>query len=115
MRHTTAAPRHPATRYVGGALLVAVFIAAVISGVASSAPDGLESAVLKSQCQDAADPDACLADHAGEAAAYTRAPAALADYEVGWLSGIVGVVACFSIGGGLLLVLGRARARKSTP
>jgi len=110
----TTRTRRPVVRYVLGGLLLAVLIGAVISGFASGAPDGLESAVLKTQCQDASDPQICLTDAAGDAA-YTGAPSGLADYEVGWLSGIVGVMACFAIGGGLLLLLGRDREKKSTP
>jgi cobalt/nickel transport protein len=90
-------------------LAVALFVAVVVSNFASPEPDGLESAVLKTQCADAADPDACLAEAAGDPV-YDAAP--LPDYEITWLSGLLGVLVCFAVGGGLALLARRSQRVK---
>jgi cobalt/nickel transport protein len=87
-------------------LAVTLFVAVFVSNFASPMPDGLESAVLKTQCADAADPDACLAEAAGDPV-YDAAP--LPDYEITWLSGLFGVLVCFAVGGGLALLARQAR------
>ena len=89
---------------------VALFVATVVSNFASPAPDGLESAVLKTRCADAPVPDECLAATAGDPV-YEAAP--LPDYEVTWLSGLVGVLACFALGMGLTGLSRRVRGRRS--
>jgi cobalt/nickel transport protein len=87
-------------------LAVTLFVAVFVSSFASPKPDGLESAVLKTQCADAADPDACLAEAAGDPV-YDAAP--LPDYEITWLSGLLGVLACFAVGGVLALLARQVR------
>ena len=87
----------------------ALFVATVVSNFASSAPDGLESVVLKTRCADAPVPDECLAATAGDPV-YKAAP--LPDYEVTWLSGLVGVLACFALGMGLAGLSRRGLGRR---
>lgn len=92
-------------RFTLAGLALALVAGVVLSAFASGNPDGLESAVLKSQCADASDPDACLAEAAGDPV-YTAAP--LPDYEITPLSGFLGVLACFALGAGAVaLVRGR--------
>ncbi|HEY8341084.1 MAG TPA: PDGLE domain-containing protein [Egibacteraceae bacterium] len=93
-----------------GGLLVAVVVGVVLSAFAASEPDGLESAVVKTQCAEAPDPEACLEEAAGEPV-YTGAP--LPDYEITWLSGLLGVIVSFVLGAGLVALL--RRGRQSTP
>jgi hypothetical protein len=95
--------------FVLAGLAVALFIGVVVSNFAAPDPDGLESAVLKTQCAEAPDPDACLEAAAGEPV-YDSAP--LPDYAITWLSGLLGVVACFALGIGLV-ALSRRTARNS--
>jgi cobalt/nickel transport protein len=90
-----------------GGLIVALLAAVVLSSFASPDPDGLESAVLKTQCAEAADPDACLAEAAGDPV-YTAAP--LPDYRITPLSGLLGVLVCFAVGAGVVALLRRPRA-----
>lgn len=92
--------RLPAFTLAG--LAVALVAGVLLSNVASPDPDGLESAVLRTQCADVAEGDArdaCLADAAGDPV-YEDAP--LPDYEVTWLSGLLGVLACFGLGAGVV-------------
>lgn len=97
-------------------LLTALLAGMGVSAFASSAPDGLEASVLRTSCVDAADPDACLAQAAGES---TFDDGPLAGYSVLWLSGLIGVVATFGIGAGAMYVVRRRRdtvpPRKSEP
>lgn len=85
-------------------LAVALVVGMVVSNFASPDPDGLESAVLKTQCADAPDPDACLAEAAGDPV-FEAAP--LPDYHITWLSGLVGVLVCFGIGAGIAVIARR--------
>lgn len=103
-----SAGRRPVVPYVVGLLLVALAVGMGVSALASGAPDGLESAIVKSQCAEAPDQATCLAAAAGDAV-YTDAPSGLAGYEVGWLSGLVGVLASFVVGAGVLLLIARRR------
>lgn len=89
-----------------GGLVVAIVVGVVLSAFAASQPDGLESAVVKTQCADAPDPEACLEDAAGDPV-YTAAP--LPDYEITWLSGLLGVAVSFVIGAGVVALLRRGR------
>jgi len=82
---------------------LSLFIAMGVSAFASSAPDGLESAVLRAVCDG---DEACLEERAGEAI-FDAAP--LADYAITPLSGLVGVVATFAVGAG---IVGVARTRR---
>ena len=88
-------------------LAVALLAGVVLSGFAAPDPDGLESAVLRTQCAEAADPGACLEEAAGEAV-YRGAP--LPDYRVTPVSGFLGVLACFTLGAGVVALV-RAGAR----
>jgi cobalt/nickel transport protein len=96
------------SRFTLAGLAVALLAGVLLSNFASPDPDGLESAVLKTQCADAADQDACLAEAAGEPV-YEAAP--LPDYEVTWLSGLLGVLVCFALGAGLVALARRGSAR----
>lgn len=92
-------------------LTLALLIGVVLSSFAAPDPDGLESAVLRTQCAgrpEGAARDDCLAEAAGDPV-YTAAP--LPDYAVTPLSGFLGVLACFAIAAGaVVLVRGRPRA-----
>ncbi len=88
-------------------LAVALVIGVVVSGFASSAPDGLESAVIRTPCDGDED---CLAEVAGDAV-FTGAP--LPDYENTPVSGLVGVLATFLLASGLALLAVRLRARRT--
>jgi cobalt/nickel transport system permease protein len=83
--------------FILAGLLAAVALGAGLSHLASSAPDGLEASVLRTACADASDPEACLAQAAGDPA-FRASP--LPDYSVLWLSGLLGVAACFALGAG---------------
>ena len=93
-------------------LVVVGLAAALVAGVglssfASSDPDGLESAVLRTHCADVADPDACLEQAAGDPT-FTNAP--LPDYSVLWASGLFGVLACFALGAGVVRSIRRRQS-----
>ena len=103
---TARSTRTSLVGFVLAGLLVAVVAGVALSNFAAAEPDGLESAVVKTQCADAADPDACLEEAAGEAV-YTAAP--LPDYEITWLSGLLGVAVCFAVGAGLVAIVRRGR------
>jgi cobalt/nickel transport protein len=88
-------------------LAVALVAGVVLSNFASPDPDGLESAVLRTQCADQPEGearDACLADAAGDPV-YEGAP--LPDYAITPLSGLLGVLACFAITAGTVALLRR--------
>jgi cobalt/nickel transport protein len=109
-------PRRKGLAFIVAGLAVAFILAIFVSPFADPNPDGMESAVLKSACAGAADPDACLAEKAGEAR-WDRAP--LPDYggDAGpALSGLIGVTATFLIGyGALILARGGKRGRGPDP
>lgn len=88
-------------------LAVALVAGVVLSNFASPDPDGLESAVLRTQCAEAADADACLADAAGESV-FTGAP--LPDYRITPLSGFLGVLVSFGLAAGLVALVRRGRS-----
>ena len=89
---------------------LSLFIAMGVSAFASSAPDGLESAVLKAVCDG---DEACLEERAGDPV-FDAAP--LPDYTLTPLSGLVGVVATFAVGAGVVgLVRSRRAASRSAP
>ena len=104
------AERRASKRGVRG-LVVAGLVAAVVAGaglsyLASSSPDGLEASVLQTYCSDAADAEACL-DRAAGRPAFASAP--LPDYSVLWMSGLLGVFACFALGAGAVRSVRRER------
>ena len=87
-------------------LVVALLVGMVVSNFAASSPDALQRAVINSQCEGAADEEACLVAQEGEPLLRIQ-PAPLFDYGVTWLSGLVGVFVTFVLGAGLVLVLRR--------
>ena len=103
----------PATRSTRGLVVVGLAAALVagmaLSAFASSQPDGLEASVLRTACAQAADPETCLAEAAGDPT-FTAAP--LPDYSKLWLSGLAGVVACFALGAAIART---SRARRAAP
>jgi hypothetical protein len=92
------------------ALLVALVLAGVVSGFASSSPDGLEKAAEDT-------------GFAGTAQEHDLAGSPLADYGVkgiedarlsGGLAGVIGVGVTLAVGGGLFLVLRRRSSPSET-
>jgi len=110
---TTGSRDRRAIGFFAGFLLVALIIAGGLSYFASSAPDGLDSVTL-SGCALNADGEpaggSCIAQNARDSA---TAGSPLADYAVGvgdgttGLAGVLGVVVCLAVGGGLFWVLRR--------
>lgn len=99
--------------FFAGFLLAALLIAGGLSYFASSAPDGLDSVTLDGCVLNAdGEPDGgtCIAQNAQDSA---TAGSPLADYAVGGgegttgLAGVLGVVVCLAIGGGLFWALRR--------
>jgi cobalt/nickel transport system permease protein len=90
-----------------GGVVVAVVAAVGLSAFASSQPDGLEATVLRTECGEAANPSACLAEAAGEPVFTT---ALMPDYSVPWAAGLAGVTACIALGAGWVR-LARRRPR----
>ncbi len=101
-----------------GFVIVTLIIAGGVSYLASSSPDGLDSATLKG-CE-VVEVDGteelhgdCIAQHAGD---HAMAASPLADYAVagkdgtGGLAGIVGVVVTVAVAGGLFWVIARSRS-----
>ncbi len=86
------------------ALVIALLIGMVASNFAASTPDALQRAIINSACRDAPDKEACLIKQEGEPV-FEIAPSVLLDYEVTWLSGLVGVIATFAVGAGLVMLL----------
>jgi hypothetical protein len=92
--------------FVLAGLAVALVAGVLLSSLASGDPDGLESAVMKTQCPAGASDeelDACLEEAAGDPV-YTAAP--LPDYEITPLSGFFGVIAAFMVAFGIIALVG---------
>jgi cobalt/nickel transport protein len=106
------------TWFIVGGLLVALLLAGVVSNFASGSPDGLDSASTKG----------CTVNEAGEitggdcvarnAKDHELADSPLADYGVRGvdnqflstgLSGVIGVLLTFTIGGGMFWLIRRRR------
>jgi hypothetical protein len=87
-------------------LAISLLIGVVVSNFAASTPDALQRSIINSACQDAADKEACLAKQEGEPVLGIQ-PAPLSGYGVTWLSGLVGIVATFTLGAGLVALLRR--------
>jgi cobalt/nickel transport protein len=97
-----------------------LLIAGVVSYLASSSPDGLDSATLQG-CQVVATDHGeqltgdCIAQHATE---HAMSVSPLADYTVlghpaaGGLAGIIGVVVVLAIAGGAFWLIARTRRTK---
>ena len=90
-------------------LVVALLIGAVVSNFAASTPDALQRAVIDSACEgepNGAAVEECLAEQEGEPVLDVQ-PASTFDYGVTWFSGLVGVILCFAVGAGMVLLLRR--------
>ena len=90
-------------------LVVALLVGMVVSGFGASTPDALQRAIIDSACDGApneAAAEECLARQEGEPVLGAQ-PGFLFDYGVTWLSGLVGVVVCFSLGAGIVFLLRR--------
>jgi hypothetical protein len=85
-------------------LAIALLIGVVVSNFAASTPDALQRAIIDSACRDAPDKEACLLEQEGKPV-LEIAPGALLGYQVSWLSGLVGVLATFAVGAGLVMLL----------
>lgn len=106
--------------FLAGFLLVALVVAGGLSHLASSDPDGLDSVtlhgcqVVEVEGQEQLD-GTCIAQNAQDSA---TAGSPLADYAVGGaegsngLAGVLGVLVCAVVGGGLFRVL-RSRGPSS--
>lgn len=88
-------------------LAIALLIGMVASNFAASTPDALQRAIIDSACRDAPDKEACLVEQEGKPV-LEIAPEALLGYQVTWLSGLVGVIATFALGAGLVALMGRS-------
>ena len=102
-----------------GFALVTLLIAGGVSYLASSSPDGLDSATLKGcEVVETADGEElrgdCIAQHADD---HALAGSPLADYALagrdgtGGIAGIVGVGVTVLLAGGLFWLIARSRAR----
>jgi cobalt/nickel transport protein len=83
---------------------IALLIGMVVSNFAASTPDALQRAIIDSACRDAPDKQACLLEQEGKPVLQI-APGTLLGYQVTWLSGLVGVLATFAVGTGLIMLL----------
>jgi cobalt/nickel transport protein len=102
-------------------LLVSLLLAGVVSGFASSSPDGLDSAARAGCTFDADDNitgGTCMAQNEQE---HQLADGPLADYGIKGigneylstgLSGVVGVLVTFGIGAGVFWLVRRRRTRE---
>lgn len=98
---------------LAGALLIGV----VFSNFAASTPDALQRAVIDSSCRgepNEAAVEECLAEQEGEPVLGIQ-PASTFDYGVTWFSGLVGVLLCFAIGAGIVLLLRRTGSSSGGP
>lgn len=90
-------------------LAISLLIAVIVSNFAAESPDALQRAIINSACEDAPNEEAveeCLGEQEGDPVLQIQ-PQPLFDYEVTWLSGLVGVIACFVIGAGIVFLLRR--------
>jgi cobalt/nickel transport protein len=108
--------------FLVGGLLVCLVLAGVVSGFASSSPDGLEHAAREGCTVDAQDEITggnCMAQAEEE---HDLSGSWIADYGIRGidnerlgtgLSGVIGVLVTFAVGGGLFWLL--RRRRPATP
>lgn len=113
----TAPAQRRWTFWIGFAIVTLV-TAGAVSYLASSSPDGLDSATLKG-CEvvevDGAEQltGDCIAQHAGD---HAMASSPLADYAVagkdgtGGVAGIIGVAVTVAVAGGLFWLIARSRS-----
>ena len=103
--------RRSITGFVFAGLAVALLLALGVSHFASSEPDGLERVALDQ-------------GFAGSATEHGAAGSPLADYAVSGvqnsalstgLAGVIGVLLCFALGGGLVLAIRWTRRRPAAP
>ncbi|MFI7211904.1 PDGLE domain-containing protein [Micromonospora maritima] len=106
-----------------GGLLVALLLAGVVSNYASSHPDGLDSSLLKGCTVNADDEITGGSCPAQQAKDHELADSPLADYGVRGigndflstgLSGVLGVLLTFAVGGGLFWLARRRGPAGST-
>jgi cobalt/nickel transport protein len=102
--------------FLAGGLLVALILAGVVSNFASGSPDGLDNTALAGCTTDAEGNitgGTCMAQQEGE---HQAADSPLADYGIRGidneflstgLSGVLGVLITFAIGGGLFWLVRR--------
>ncbi|MER5703588.1 PDGLE domain-containing protein [Micromonospora sp. NPDC002296] len=102
--------------FVVGGLLVALLLAGVVSNYASSHPDGLDSSLLKGCTVNAEDEITGGSCPAQQTRDHELADSPLADYGIRGmdndflstgLSGVLGVLLTFAVGGGVFWLLRR--------
>ncbi|MFI2712001.1 PDGLE domain-containing protein [Micromonospora sp. NPDC018662] len=107
-----------------GGLLVALLLAGVVSNYASSHPDGLDSSLLEGCTVNADDEITGGSCPAQQAKDHELADSPLADYGVRGigndflstgLSGVLGVLLTFALGGGLFWLARRRSPAGATP
>jgi cobalt/nickel transport protein len=116
---TTPTQRRVPLRFFVGFGLVALLIAGLVSYLASSSPDGLDSVVLDG-CTESGEQltGDCIAQNADE---HALEEGPLAGYTVGGdegllgVSGIIGVLATLLVAGGLFWLLRPRRGRDPGP
>ncbi|MFE9202088.1 PDGLE domain-containing protein [Micromonospora sp. NPDC007230] len=110
--------------FILGGLLVALLLAGVVSNYASSHPDGLDSSLLKGCTVNAEDEITGGSCPAQQAKDHELADSPLADYGVrgvgnGFLStgisGVIGVLLTFALGGGLFWLARRRGPANGAP
>ena len=101
---TGSARQRSVVPFVVVGLRIALLIGMVASNFAASTTDALQRAIIDSACRDAPDKQACLLEQEGKPV-LEIAPEALLGYQVTWLSGLVGVLATFAVGAGLVVLL----------
>ena len=101
---TGSARRRSIVPFVVVGLAITLLMGMVVSNFAASTPDALQRAIIDSACRDAPDKEACLLEQEGKPVLGV-APGILLGYQVTWLSGLVGVLATFASGAGLVLLL----------
>ncbi|MFD4180526.1 PDGLE domain-containing protein [Rhodococcus sp. NPDC058514] len=108
--------------FLAGFAVVALFIAGVVSYLASSSPDGLDSTTLRGCTITSTEAGEeltgnCIAQSAGE---HHLAGGPLADYalagndSLSGIAGIIGAAATFAVAGGLFWLIARSNHTRKT-